>query len=87
MARYGEDQAHTFQARMYPDGYRYRDWVIKAFNDDMPYDRFVVEQIAGDLLDGPEPASSTWPPSASSPSGRSTTARRQPTSWTTASTR
>jgi cytochrome c553 len=54
VARYGEDQAHTFQARMYPNGYRYRDWVIKAFNDDMPYDRFVMEQIAADLLDGPE---------------------------------
>ncbi len=50
VARYGEDQAHTFQARMYPDGYRYRDWVVNAFNSDMPYDRFVIEQIAGDLL-------------------------------------
>ena len=28
----------------------YRDWVIKALNDDMPFDRFTVEQIAGDLL-------------------------------------
>ena len=54
MARYGEDQAHTFEARLYPFGYRYRDWVVKALNDDMPYDRFVVEQIAGDLLDGPD---------------------------------
>ena len=53
VARYGEDQAHTFQARLYPHGYRYRDWVVKALNDDMPYDRFVVEQVAGDLLDGP----------------------------------
>ncbi len=50
VARYGEDQAHTFQARLYPNGYRYRDWLIKAFNDDMPYDRFVKEQIAADLL-------------------------------------
>jgi mono/diheme cytochrome c family protein len=50
IARYGEDQAHTFQARLYPQGYRYRDWVVKAFNDDMPYDRFVKEQIAADLL-------------------------------------
>jgi mono/diheme cytochrome c family protein len=53
VARYGEDQAHTFEARKYPDGFRYRDWVVKAFNADMPYDRFVTEQIAGDLLDGP----------------------------------
>jgi cytochrome c553 len=50
VARYAEDQAHTFQARLYPFGYRYRDWVAKAFNDDLPYDRFVVAQIAGDLL-------------------------------------
>ena len=54
VARYGEDQAHTFQARKYPQGFRYRDWLTKAFNDDMPYDRFIVEQIAGDLLDLPE---------------------------------
>jgi cytochrome c553 len=54
IARYGEDQAHTFQARKYPYGWRYRDWVVKAFNDDLPYDRFVKEQIAADLLDLPE---------------------------------
>jgi hypothetical protein len=54
VARYGEDQAHTFQARKYPDGYRYRDWVVQALNDDMPYDRFVKEQIAADLLDLPD---------------------------------
>jgi cytochrome c553 len=53
VARYGEDQAHTFQARLYPYGFRYRDWVVKALNDDMPYDRFVKEQIAGDLIEGP----------------------------------
>ncbi|HWE35629.1 MAG TPA: PSD1 and planctomycete cytochrome C domain-containing protein [Isosphaeraceae bacterium] len=53
VARYGEDQAHTFEARLYPDGWRYRDWVVRAFNDDMPYDRFVTDQVAGDLIDGP----------------------------------
>lgn len=50
VARYAEDQAHTFQARNYPNGYRYRDWVVNAFNQDKPYDRFLMEQIAGDLL-------------------------------------
>jgi hypothetical protein len=53
VARYAEDQAHTFRARRYPNGFRYRDWVIDAFNTDMPYDRFVREQIAGDLLPAP----------------------------------
>jgi hypothetical protein len=31
-----------------PEVWKYRDWVIKAFNDDMPFDRFVTEQLAGD---------------------------------------
>jgi len=33
-----------------PDAYRYRNWVIHAFNDDKPYDQFLREQLAGDLL-------------------------------------
>ena len=56
VARYGEDQAHSFQPRLYPNGYRYRDWVVRALNSDTPYDRFVREQIAGDLIDGSERA-------------------------------
>ncbi len=32
----------------------YRDWVIRAFNDDMPFDKFTVDQIAGDMLSNPE---------------------------------
>jgi len=35
---------------LYPNAWRYRDYVIKSFNDDKPYDRFVQEQIAGDEL-------------------------------------
>ncbi len=52
VARYGEDQAHTFQSRKYPEGYRYRDWLIAAFNRDLPYDEFVRQQIAADLIEG-----------------------------------
>lgn len=39
-----------------PQMYRYRNWVIDAFNRDLPYDQFVREQLAGDLLGGATPA-------------------------------
>ena len=32
------------------ESYRYRDWVVAAFNRDLPYDQFVIDQIAGDLI-------------------------------------
>ena len=35
----------------YPNAYNYRDWVIQAFNDDLPFDKFVKAQIAGDLAE------------------------------------
>ena len=35
-------------------GWRYRDWVINALNEDLPYDQFVVNQIAGDLIGAPK---------------------------------
>ena len=50
VARYAEDQAHTFGVSKRVHAFQYRDWVIEAFNKDMPYDRFVKLQIAGDLL-------------------------------------
>src|SRR5947208_394659 len=39
-----------------PEAYRYRDWVVNAFNHDLPYDQFIIQQIAGDILatSGPE---------------------------------
>ena len=47
-ARYGDSNGYqTDGAR---DMWRWRDWVIDAFNRNMPYDRFTVEQLAGDLL-------------------------------------
>ncbi|MBI4662172.1 MAG: PSD1 domain-containing protein, partial [Verrucomicrobia bacterium] len=55
VARYGEDQAHSFQPRLYPQGFRYRDWLVRSLNSDMPYDDFIREQIAADLLEGPNP--------------------------------
>jgi mono/diheme cytochrome c family protein len=36
--------------RIYPHAWTYRDYVIKAFNDDKPYDRFIVEQLAADKI-------------------------------------
>ena len=36
------------------DAWRYRDWVVDALNNDLPFDRFIVHQIAGDLLSNPD---------------------------------
>lgn len=49
VARYAEDQAHTFAARNYPQGFRYRDWVVRALNEDLGYDEFLERQLAADL--------------------------------------
>jgi hypothetical protein len=56
VARYAEDDYRSLNPkpkgyRPYPNAYAYRDWVIQAFNDDMPYDQFVTAQLAGDLMD------------------------------------
>ena len=51
VARYAEDDLYGPAGNsQYPNAWRYRDWVIQAFNRDMPYDLFVKAQIAGDLL-------------------------------------
>ncbi|WP_254509155.1 PSD1 and planctomycete cytochrome C domain-containing protein [Anatilimnocola floriformis] len=54
VARFGEDQAHTFAARRYPQGFRYRDWLVQQMNADLPYDQFIKLQIAADLLAAPD---------------------------------
>ena len=48
LARYAD--SHGFQRDDLRDNWAWRDWVIQALNDDMPFDQFTIEQIAGDLL-------------------------------------
>ncbi|MCB1275742.1 PSD1 and planctomycete cytochrome C domain-containing protein [Prosthecobacter sp.] len=52
VARYAESNGNDGLSRnpSFPHAWRYRDYVIAAFNEDTPYDRFITEQIAGDLL-------------------------------------
>lgn len=53
IARYGEDDVRGSMdppKPAYPNAWRYRDWVINAFNRDMPYNLLVKAQLAGDLL-------------------------------------
>jgi len=52
VARYADTRGYAFQKdRRYPYAYTYRDYVIEAFNKDLPYDRFIREQLAADKLD------------------------------------
>jgi hypothetical protein len=48
LARYAD--THGYHIDSHRDMFRWRDWVIRAFNTNMPYDRFLTEQLAGDLL-------------------------------------
>jgi cytochrome c553 len=56
VARYAEDNP-TSEATCKPPRFpfRYRDWVVRAINDDLPYDEFVRRQLAADLMDLPPP--------------------------------
>lgn len=49
VARFAESNGKESNVT-YPHAWRYRDYVIDAFKEDMPYDRFLIEQLAGDLL-------------------------------------
>ncbi len=52
LVRYAESRGHEFDNDA-PNAFQYRDYIIRAFNADVPYDQLVLEHIAGDLL--PEP--------------------------------
>jgi len=54
LVRYAESDGHRADAYR-PDAWRYRDYVVRSFNADKPYDRFLAEQIAGDELDPADP--------------------------------
>jgi hypothetical protein len=54
VVRYAETEGYKLD-RLRPEAYRYRDYVIHAFNEDLPYDRFVRQQIAGDELEPDNP--------------------------------
>ncbi len=61
VARYADTKGYVFQEeRRYAYAYTYRDYVIKAFNADLPYDQFLMQQLAADRLvaKGEAPASS-----------------------------
>src|SRR5207237_1631434 len=51
VARYADTKGYLFtEERRYPYAYTYRDYVIRAFNDDLPFDEFIVQQLAADSL-------------------------------------
>lgn len=50
VVRFAETEGFEYDA-LVAGAWRYRDWVIQALNDDKPYDRFLLEQLAGDELD------------------------------------
>jgi cytochrome c553 len=52
VVRYAETLGHESDFPL-TSAWRYRDYVIRAFNDDLPYDQFVYEHVAGDLIDPP----------------------------------
>ncbi len=57
VARYADSKGYVFQEeRRYPFAYTYRDYVIRSFNKDKPYDQFLIEQIAADRVPNSDPS-------------------------------
>jgi hypothetical protein len=96
LVRYAETFGHEFDFPI-RDAWRYRDYVIRAFNADVPYDQLVLEHVAGDLLPNPRLSPARRSTSRSSPRGSgsstsrptppSTPSSTRPTASTTRSTR
>ncbi len=53
VARYGEDDFSGTAVIPYPNAWRFRDWVVQSMNTGMPYDKFLMAQLAGDVMDDP----------------------------------
>ncbi len=52
IARYADNKGYTFFGeKKFPWSYTYRDYVVQAFNEDLPYDQFLLQQLAADQLD------------------------------------
>ncbi len=50
VAGYSDSEGYNTADKVRPDAWRYRDYVIRSFNEDKPFDRFILEQLAGDEL-------------------------------------
>ncbi|AMV40091.1 PSD1 and planctomycete cytochrome C domain-containing protein [Planctomyces sp. SH-PL62] len=58
VARYADTKGYVYgrEERFFVHAPAYRDWVVKAFNDDLPYDRFLLDQIAADQAEPDDPS-------------------------------
>lgn len=54
VAGYADSEGYTLGDTERAWAWKYRDWVIRAFNEDKPFDQFITEQLAGDELAGPQ---------------------------------
>ena len=55
VARYGDDQPYTFQQKKLSNAWKYRDWLVSALNNDLPYTEFIRRQLAADLITDLDP--------------------------------
>ena len=88
LARFAETSGYERDQEK-PGAWKYRDWVVRAFNEDKPYDRFVREQLAGDELPDRDlqtvtpRASCGWAPGMTSRTIRKITSMNGSRTWFT----